>query len=367
MDVPKLLNAKLNRRRLLGNLGMIGAGAVITACGAPVVGQIGQNPQQADGTDFDASILNFALNLEYLEAAFYLAAVGRLGDLPGFDPDKIILPDGYTGTDPNTSLYSTKFTGSTVTKVSELVGDFADDIARDELAHVVFLRAALEAAGAPVAELPTINLSSSFVTAATAAASFTDNGLGFDPNDFNPFANDTFFLFGTYIFEDVGVTAYKGAARFITNPDFLEAAAGILAVEAYHSGFVRTFLYAADMRVDNRYGGVDIWTIARAISDARDSLDGPADTDQGIVGNPGLDTVQPMVHEGPNGLATNIVPADENAIVFSRTPRQVANIVQLNTDAANLPVSFFPDGLSIPAELADQFAILLDDNFPNNL
>jgi len=111
---------------------------------------------------------------------------------------------------------------------------------------------------------------------------------------------------------------------------------------------------------------VDIWTIVRAISDARDSLDGDTDLDQGIVGNAELDTV-PAVHEGPNGLGANIVPTDENAVAFSRTPLQVAKIVQLNPDAANLEVSFFPEGLSIPAGLEDQFAALLDPAFPNNL
>jgi len=361
MDVKKMLNGKVDRRRLLGNLGLMGAGAVMTACGGSVVGQVGTRPQQED--DYDAAILNFALNLEYLEAAFYLAAVGRLNELPGYEEGKVLLPDGYTGTDPSTSLYASKFnggmSGQTVTKVSELVGDFADNIARDELAHVVFLRTALEAAGAPVADLPVINLNTSFVAAATAAASLADNGLGFDPNAFNPFANDTFFLFGTYIFEDVGVTAYKGAARFLTNPDFLEAAAGILAVEAYHAGFVRSFLYASDMREDNRYGGVDIWTIARAISDARDSLDGDTDLDQGIVGNPNLDTVQAMVHEGPDGLATNIAPVDDNAIAFSRTPRQVANIVYLSPDTTFSDVSFFPEGINVPAGLEDDFTFLL--------
>lgn len=370
MDVNKVLSARVDRRRLLGNLGLIGAGAVMTACGGNVVGQVGT--QQA-GDDYDATILNFALNLEYLEAAYYLAAVGRLAELPGYSPEKVILPAGYDGTDPSKSLYATKYTGGgmsaqTVTKVTELVGAFADEIAQDELAHVVFLRTALESVGAPVADLPVINLDSSFKAAATAAASFTSNGLGFDPNLFNPFANDTFFLHGAFVFEDVGVTAYKGAAKYITNPDYLEAAAGILAVEAYHAGSVRGFLYTSDSRAENRYGGVDIWTIVRAISDARDFLDGTDnDLDQGIVGNGGLDTVQPMVHEGPNGLGANIVPTDGNAIAFSRTPLQVAKIVYLSPDAAVSEASFFPEGITIPAGLEDQFAALLDPSFPNNL
>ena len=359
MDVKKVLSATVDRRRLLGNLGLLGAGAVMTACGGTVVGQVGA--QQADD-DYDAAVLNFALNLEYLEAAYYLAAVGRLEELPGYEADKVILPDGYTGTDPSTSLYppfTPGFTPQTVTKVSTLVAEFAQEIAQDELNHVVFLRAALEAAGAPVADLPVLNLSSSFTTAATAAASLTNNGLGFDPADFNPFANDTFFLHGAFIFEDVGVTAYKGAARFIGDKDYLEAAAGILAVEAYHAGLIRSFLYASDFRRENRYGGVDIWTIVRAISDARDSLDGTSDLDQGIVGNATYDTVMPTAHEGPDGRGANIVPTDENSIVFSRTPRQVANIVYLSPDTEFSEVSFFPEGISVPAGLEDDFSFLL--------
>ncbi len=353
MDVNKMLNGKVDRRRLLGNLGLLSAGAVLTACGGSVVGQVGA---QQSGDDYDAAILNFALNLEYLEAAYYLAAVGRLGELPGYDPDKIQLPDGYTGTDPNESLYmpDAGLKPQTITKVTEQVGNYANEVAQDELSHVLFLRTALQSVGAPVADLPVLNLSSSFVAAVTAAASLAEGDLGFDPAAFNPFANDVFFLSGAFIFEDVGVTAYKGAARFITNKDFLEAAAGVLAVEAYHASLIRTFLYTSDRRVDFRYGGIDIFATVKAISDARDSLDGDTDLDQGIV-------------NGPNGSKVNIVPADENAIAFSRTPLQVAKIVQLNPDAANLDVSFFPEGLSVPTELTDQFGVLLDPNFPNNL
>ena len=121
------------------------------------------------------------------------------------------------------------------------------------------------------------------------------------------------------MFEDVGVTAYKGAAPLITNKTFLEAAAGILAVEAYHAGLVRTVLLAKGLAAP-----------AGKISDARDSLDGRDDIDQGIVDR--------------NGKA-NIVPTDGNGLAFSRSAADVLNIVYLTPKKATSG-GFFPKGVN---------------------
>ncbi len=129
------------------------------------------------------------------------------------------------------------------------------------------------------------------------------------------------FLLGAFIFEDVGVTAYRGGSTRISNRAYLKAAAGILAVEAIHAGEIRTLLFAA---------GSTYIDACKGISDTRDALDGGKDDDQGI---------------SANGVA-NISPTDANGLCFSRNVRRVLNIVFGQTGATS--GGFFPSGVNLP-------------------
>lgn len=256
----------------------------------------------------DGDVLNFALNLEYLEAQFYLAAVGS--SLPATSLTGTGTPGAAVG-------------GRAVAFTDPVVAQYAREIAADERAHVDFLRNAI---GATAVAQPAIDISASPTGAfsnAARAAGLVGPGVAFDP-----YANDENFLLAAYIFEDVGVTAYKGASPLIANKVFLEAAAGILAVEAYHAALVRTTLYAKGLAAPSLIDATE------AISNARDSLDGSTDLDQGIrASGTGTNTV------------SNIAPLDADGIAFSRTAGQVLNIVYLNR-AAVTGGGFFPAGVN---------------------
>ena len=295
--IKRSAETAVDRRKLLGMVGLAGAGAAAAA----VAGAAPAMAATAAPVS-DATILNFALNLEYLEAEFYLNAVTGAG-----------LPAGLiSGTQPTGGVTGG---GRAVQFQTRAIKNYATEIAADEKAHVAFLRAAL---GSAAVSRPTINIGTAFQAAAVAA------GVATPSTPFDPYANEINFLLAAFIFEDVGVTAYKGAAGLIANKTYLDAAAGILAVEAYHAGIIRTTLYAEGVQTPAIFSAVD------KISGLRDAVDGSTDDDQGIG----------------NATSSNLVPTNANSIAYSRTPGEVLNIVYLNASGKSVSKGgFFTNGL----------------------
>jgi hypothetical protein len=275
-----------------------GRRSFLTACGAAGAGLSLPGLASADwattvANSGDTDIFNFALNLESLEAEYYLRGTSGRG-----------MSDADAGSQPGRVNG-----GKQVPWKHDELKEFMEEVAQNELAHVRFYRKVL---GTAAVSRPEIDIAAGFAGAAKAA------GLG---DNFDPFANEMNFFLGGMLMEDVGVTAYAGAAAQISDKKFLTAAATILAVEAYHMGMARSALYQM---------GKEAREAANKLSDARDKLDGADDLDQGIE----------------VGGKANFVPSDMDGKAFTRTPQQVLRIVYLTDKAGVEGGGLYPKGMN---------------------
>lgn len=298
-------------------VGAAGAAAVLAGCGSsqPIATSTTMTTSYTD-----ADILNFALNLEYLEAEFYLRAATGAG-----------LSAADAGTSPGAVTGGAQVTGLTSAQQNIL-----NEIAWDEQEHVRFLRSTL---GAAAVARPAIDLTNSFNALASAA------GIG---ASFNPFANFDSFIVGAFIFEDVGVTAYAGAAPLISaagiTSGYLAAAAGIMGVEAYHAAYVRTYLTAQAI-ANSSYAYLGY---ANKVSALRATLGGGNETTLTVPSG----TLSATTVVTPSAI---VAATSANAIAYARTTDQVLHIVYgslSNTSGATASAAgvakgaFFPNGLN---------------------
>ena len=220
------------------------------------------------------------------------------------------------------------------------VQQFAEEIAFNEIAHVDFIRAFL---GDDAVACPASNIGTAFADVINAAL-----GTDLDPA-FDPYADDVSFLLAAFLFEDVGATMLAGAIEPLlplVDPAVLTVVATAVGAEAYHGGAIRALLRNRSLRGAGRadseggcYGDSEnitnisqipydsIVDIAGAVSDLRDSVDGPEDIDQGIVDDSGN---------------SNLIPNDDNGFTFTRTLDQVLPIVY----GGPQPGGFLPEGVN---------------------
>jgi rubrerythrin len=154
-----------------------GAMAAGTVYGLSTVGPfVGRAMAQEGGGDVD--ILNFALTLEYLEAAFYTQA---LQNTPGL--------------------------GGETKEIAQTLRD-------NEQEHVDALKATIKGLGGKAVAAPGVDFGEAF-------------------------SSEKAFLKTAQTFEDLGVSAYNGAAPGIKSKEVLGAAGSIVQVEARHAAAIR--------------------------------------------------------------------------------------------------------------------------------
>ena len=154
--------------------GAVAAGSVY---GLATVGPFVREALAQDGGG-DVDILNFALTLEYLEAAFYTQGLKQVSGLSG-DAKSL-----------------------------------ATEIRDNENEHVTALMKTIKDLGGTPVKAPGVDFGDAF-------------------------ANQKAFLELAQTFEDTGVSAYNGAAPMIESTEVLAAAGSIVQVEARHAAAIR--------------------------------------------------------------------------------------------------------------------------------
>src|ERR1700677_2420888 len=258
--IERIVNSPSDRRKFMKRVGMTGIGVAA----ASVMSSSFLGKAYASTTINDADILNFALNLEYLEAEFYAMATY------GTTLVKLGVINSSEETGPTTG-------GNKVPNfAASPMATAATALRENEIDHVVYLRAAL---GSNAVKKPAINL----------------NALGYG------FSSVDSWLKLARQFEDVGVSAYLGAAPLIESKEYLATAGAILATEAQHSGSLR---FACIMN------GVS--------SPAVDKLDIPP-------------------------TPSHFYDVNSEALSIPRTPAEVLNIVYAGGKCSG---GFYPDGMN---------------------
>jgi rubrerythrin len=171
-ELAKIEVENLNRSTFLMR-GVLAAGAVYGAVAAgPLL-----RKAFAQSSSGDIDILNYALTLEYLEAAFYEGAAKT----PGLSSE-----------------------------VAGYVKTFGDE----EQQHVEALMTTIKDMGGTPVKAPAVDFGDAFTSA----------------DKLIPLA---------ITFEDTGVSAYNGAAPMLESKDLLATAGGIVQVEARHAATIR--------------------------------------------------------------------------------------------------------------------------------
>lgn len=203
--IDEVVTKSSNRRGMLKRLGI--AGAALSALGISREGRL----RAASTAPTPEEVVQFALNLEYLEAEFYsVATTGKTLEERGVD----VSGQGNSG--PTKTAYGKVSFGNNLL----FTGTVANDIAADEMNHVLVLRQALMSNGVTPIAKPAINLDA---LAAKGAS----------------LANEASFLTLSRIFEDIGLSAYCGGAPYLSGSPYLQNAARITGVEGLHVSNIR--------------------------------------------------------------------------------------------------------------------------------
>ncbi|KAK8588243.1 hypothetical protein V6N13_087188 [Hibiscus sabdariffa] len=257
----------------------------------------------------DRDQIQFALNLEFLEAEFFL--FGALGKgLDDFDSSS-----AQGGPPP---------VGGRIADLEPTVRRIIEEFGYQEIGHI---RAITRSVGG----IPRPQLNISAEAFATAMNQALDTTLS---PPFDPYANSLNYLLASYVIPYVGLVGYVGTIPNLIRKTSLSLVASLLGVEAGQDAVIRALLYErADETV--RPYGLTVASFTNRISEFRNQLAMCGVKDEGLI--------IPVQLGAENRTTSNILSADAGSLSYSRTPPEILRIVY-GSGSERRPGGFFPGG-----------------------
>ncbi|KAF8387826.1 hypothetical protein HHK36_026487 [Tetracentron sinense] len=257
----------------------------------------------------DTDQIQFALNLEHLEAELFLfGALGR-----GLDS---VAPQLAQGGPPPV--------GAQKANLDDLTRRIIEEFGYQEVGHLRAIKSTVNGFPRPLLDLS----SGSF-------AKLFDQAFGYnlDP-PFDPYFSTVNFLLASYIVPYVGLVAYVGTAPNLNGYVSKGLVASLLGVEAGQDAVIRTLLYERADECVKPYNNT-VAEFTNRISDLRNRLAMCGIKDEGII--------VPLELGAENKTTSNILSADANSLSYARIPAEILRIVY-GTGSEYKPGGFLPNG-----------------------
>ncbi|XP_039157067.1 desiccation-related protein PCC13-62-like [Eucalyptus grandis] len=266
----------------------------------------------------DAELIHVAMNLEFLEAEFFL--YGALGK-------------GLDSVAPYLALGGPPPIGGKKANLDPLVQQIIEEFGYEEVGH---LRAIYTTVGG--IQRPLIDIS------AKKFAMIVDSALGhrlWPP--FDPYLSSVNYLLASYLIPYVGLTGYVGTIPNLSNYTTKALVAGLLGVESGQDAVIRALLYE---RAHEKVVPYDVTVVefTNLFSIRRNKLGMCGIKDEGIIVPPVLGAEQ--------RIDTNVLSSNKASLSYPRTPQEVLRVVY-GTGNEHVPGRYFPHGAN--GEVARRF------------
>ncbi|URD83287.1 desiccation-related protein [Musa troglodytarum] len=238
----------------------------------------------------DIDLLQFALNLEHMEADWFL--YGALGY--GLDA---VAPELVMGGPPPI--------GATKANLDNVTSAIMAEFGYQEVGHLRAIKSTVGGFPRPVIDLSGKHFAKIF-----------DDAFGFhlDP-PFDPYLNSVNYLLASYVIPYVGLVGYVGA-----NPNI---------------NVIRTLLYERANEVVQPYKNLTVAEFTAKVSELRNKLASCGVKDEGLL--------VPVSWGAENKTNSNVLSANVNSVAYKRTPAEILRIVY-GTGDEGTPGGFLPKG-----------------------